>query len=178
MPPAGVKVAYYGGSSTEPVGTVVDAYGGSALIFNRQDGAAGTGLLPLRTATGTNFSATFQLALRVVTAGSPATTISARRVRLAGAIGTGLALYFVASATYLNQTVTPLVPTSGAADGAVPAGYAAVTTSAQTYDAAGATSTAARNGGFARLVLGVDNLYPSGPTGTLAVPLVFEYDEV
>lgn len=178
MPPAGVKVAYYGGSSTEPAGALVDAYGGTPLVFNRQDGLAGTGVLPLRFGQGTNFSATFQLALRVVTAGSPATTLSNRRLRLERALAAGVVLYFVASATYLNQTVAPLVPASTGTDGDAPAGYAPVTTTNQTYDAAPAASTAARNGGFARTVLGVDSRYGGGPSGTLSVPVVVEYDEV
>lgn len=177
MPPANVKVTYYGGAATEPAGVSVDSVGGAVLRFDRSDAVGGTGVLPLRTATGTNFSAVFQLALKVVTAGS-GSGISNRRLYRSGAAQTGLALYALASSAYLDQTGGPAVPSSGASDGATPAGgYAAVTETAQIYDASSAAPSVGRNGGFVRLVTGVDNLYTGGPSA-VAVPLVIEYDEV
>lgn len=173
--PANVKVAYYGGAASEPAGASVDGVGGAGLVFDRSDALAGSTLVPLRTAAGTNFSAVKQLALKVITAGG--TTLSNRRLYASGAALTGVGLYVLAGASYLDQTGAPSVPGSSGSDGAAPAGYTPVTGTAVVYDAAGASGSAGRNGAFARLVLGVDNLYTAGPS-TVSVPLVFEYDEV
>lgn len=172
-----VQARYYGGAATEPAGANVDTVGGSAIKFNREDSQAGSTPIPIPTATGTNFSAVKQLGLHVTTAGG-GTAISNRRIHYASGPATGLGLHFLGSATYLDQTGTPSIPTASGSNGAVPAGYTAMTGSAQVYDSASVTANTGRNGNFVRVVLGVDNTYTGGANPAAAVPnLVLTYDE-
>lgn len=175
--PATVEARYYGASASAPAGVSVDTVGGTAIKFNRDDTQAGATPIPIPTATGTNYSSVKQLALHVTVAGG-GTAISNRRIHWATSPASGLGLHFLGNATYVDQTSVVSIPTASGSNGAVPATYAAMTGSAQVYDAASVTANTGKNGNYVRVVLGVDNTYAGGANPAAAVPnLVLTYDE-
>ena len=171
---ATVRMSYYGGAATEPAGA--SAEGG--IKYNRADSLTGTTPIPRPTSAGTNNSFVKQLALEVTA--SDATAISNRTIRFNGALATGLGLFFLGHATYLDQTGGTGAPADdGTTNGVTPSGYAAVTGSAQGYhsNSASAGSTG-RNGNFCRTVATVSNNYAGGAGSAITLTdVILGYDE-
>lgn len=168
MAAAVIELRYFGASASEPAGASVETPNG--MKYNRADTQAGTAPIPKPTATGTAFAWVKQLALVVTTTGT--TTIGTLRIKLASALATGLTLGFLGSGTYADQTGGGAQGSDSGSNGAVPSGYAAVTTSYQTYDSATgiSTGTTGRKGQFCRTALGVDNLYVGGAGNAISIP--------
>lgn len=141
--------------------------------------------MPKPTATGTAFSWLKQFALEVTTQGG--TTIGTLQVKMAQALTSGLTIGFLGHATYVDPTSGGGISDSGS-NGAVPSGYAAVTTSYQTYDSDTGISTNGttpfRVGDFCRIVAGVDNTYAGGAGSAISMvasgtqDILFQYTEV
>ena len=158
-------------------GTGASAEGG--VKFNREDTASGTTPIPKPTATGTNYSWNKNLGL-YVTGGGGSTAITNRKVALAAAAATGLTLHFKdGGATYAQATSGNKPTDDGAANGATPTGFTAMTTSYQTWDAASEAATDSdRNGNLVTVVLGVDNTYAGGASTNVTLPdISLQYDE-
>lgn len=169
---ATVRVSYYGGNASEPAGAAAE--GGTN--FNRADSLTATTVIPVPTATGTNYSWKKNLALEP-TAGGGSTALSNRKVYIASSLTTGLFLFFKQDATY-SQPASGNKPTDSGSNGATPAGYTLATTSAQSYDAVSANATNnTRNGDFCVLVLGVDNTFAGGGGSASLSSIKFDYDE-
>lgn len=130
------------------------------------------------TSTGTVFSWIKNLALAVT--GTGTTSMTNRTIKMSGSPSTGLALFFkdVAQASYA-QAASGNRPSSSGSNGATPAGYTAMTTSAQQWDnTSHSTGSTGPNGDMAVVVLGVDNTYAGGPGTAISLPnLVLAYDE-
>jgi hypothetical protein len=179
---ATIRISWFGGNATEPTdGTSAE----SGFKFNKADSLSGTTPVVKPTATGTNFSWLKQFALEVTT--QAATTIGTLQVKMAQALSTGLTIGFLGSGTYADPTSGGSISDSGS-NGAVPSGYAAVTTSYQTYDSATGISTTGtapfRVGNFCRIVAGVDNTYAGGAGSALSMvasgtqDILIQYTEV
>jgi hypothetical protein len=169
-----LRISYWNGGS-DTAGAGATAEGG--VKFNRENTLTGTTPIPIPTATGTNYSWEKHLGLEVTSDGS--TTISNRKVHHASGITTGLELFFKATTSYFTPDGTDITD-NASTNGADPAGYTAMSTSAQTYDAdsvASNTGTAV-NGDYCTVVLGVSNNYAGGAGSAIALPtLTFTYDE-
>lgn len=148
------------------------------IVFNLEDTITGTTPIPIPTATGTNFSWIKNLVLYVTATGT--TAITNRTVNMGSSPTSGLKLHFkdVAVASYA-QAASGNRPTASGSNGATPAGYTAMTTSAQQYDNTSvATSSTGANGDMAVCVMGVDNTFAGGPGSATALPnIVLSYDE-
>lgn len=171
---ATIRISYFGGASTEPAGATAE----SGFKFSRADSLSGTAPIPKPTSTGTAFSHVKQLALEVTGTGS--TTIGTLQVKLGSSPATGVTAGFLGHATYLDQTGGTGAGSDSGSNGAVPSGYAALTTSYQTYDASTGISTGStgRKGTFCRVVAGIDNNYASGAGSANAFPdLSMQYTE-
>lgn len=160
-------------------GTVSWANAEGGIVFNLADSATDTTTpIAIPTSTGTNFSWIKNLVLDVTATGT--TAITNRTIKMSTSPATGLALFYqaVAVASYA-QAASGNRPTASGSNGATPASYTAMTTSAVTYDAASvATSSTGPNGKMAVCVLGVDNTFVGGPGSATALPsIVLGYDE-
>jgi len=149
------------------------------VTFNLADSITDTTTpISVPTTTGTVFSWIKNLVLAVT--GTGTTNISNRNIYQSGAASTGLALFWqaVAVASYA-QAAAGNRPASSGSNGATPAGYTAMTTSAAVYDnATVATSGAGPNGKMAVVVLGVDHTYVGGAGTAIALPsILLQYDE-
>lgn len=159
--------------------TVSWANAEGGIKFNLADSATDTTTpIAIPTTTGTNFSWIKNLVLAVTATST--TTISNRRISQSGAASTGLALFWkaVAVASYA-QAASGNRPSSSGSNGATPAGYTLMTTTATQYDNTSvATSSSGPNGSMAVCVLGVDNTFTGGPGSATALPsIVLTYDE-
>lgn len=167
-----IRVSYFNGGSDTP-GAGVTAEGG--LKFNRANTLTGTTAIPIPTAAGTNYSWPKFLGLEVTVDGT--TTISNRKVNHAAGIATGMEVFFKGTATYNTPDGTDITDNT-TTDDANPAGYTAMSTVAQTYDAASAASALGLNGQYCVVALGVSSTYAGGAGTNQAVPtLTFTYDE-
>lgn len=165
-------MSYWNGGSDTP-GTGATAEGG--IKFNRANTLTGTTAIPIPTATGTNFSWEKFLGLEVTADGT--TTISNRKVHHASGLATGLELHFLGTSSYHTPDGTDITD-SAVADGANPAGYTAMSTSAQVYDSGSDASSVGLSGDYCAVVLGVSSNYAGGAGTNQAVPtLTFTYDE-
>lgn len=148
------------------------------IKFNLEDTISGTTPIAIPTATGTNFSWLKNLVLSVTVAGT--TNITNRTVKMSGAASTGLALFWkaVAVASYA-QAASGNRPTASGSNGATPAGYTSMTTSAVQYDNTSvATSGTGPNGSMAVCVMACDNLYVGGAGSAITLPsITLSYDE-
>jgi hypothetical protein len=146
--------------------------------FNLADSITSTTPVAIPTATGTNFSWIKNLVIAVTVAGT--TTLSNRTVKMGSSPTTGLALFWkaVAVASYA-QAASGNRPASSGSNGATPAGYTAMTTSAVQYDGASvASSGTGPNGSMCVVVMSVDFTYVSGAGSAIALPnVVLSYDE-
>lgn len=158
--------------------TVSWASAEGGIKYNLEDTATGVTPVPIPTATGTNFSWIKNLVLSVTATST--TSISNRKISQSGAASTGLALYWkdVAVASYA-QAASGNRPTSSGSNGATPAGYTAMTTTATQYDnTSHATSSSGPNGDMAVVVMGVDNSFTGGPGSATSLPnIIITYDE-
>jgi hypothetical protein len=148
------------------------------VTFNLADSLTSTTPIAIPTTPGTNFSWPKSLVLAVTVAGT--TNITNRTIKMGSSPSTGLALFWkaVAVASYA-QAASGNRPSSSGSNGATPAGYTAMTTSAVQYDNTSvATSSTGPNGSMAVCVLGVDNTYVGGAGSAVALPnIVLSYDE-
>lgn len=147
--------------------------------FNLSDNITTTTTpISIPTATGTVFSWIKNLVLAVT--GTGTTTITNRTIKMSTSATTGLALFYkaVAVGSYA-QAASGNRPSSSGSNGATPAGYTAMTTSAVQYDNTSvATSSTGPNGSMAVCVTSVDFTYAGGPGTAIALPsIVLGYDE-
>lgn len=158
--------------------TVSWASAEGGVTFNLADSITATTPIAIPTTTGTVYSWIKNLALSVTATGT--TNISNRRINMSASPSTGLALYYkaVAVASYA-QAASGNRPTASGSNGATPAGYTAMTTSAVQYDNSSvATSSTGPNGSMAVCVIGVDNTYAGGPGNAISLPsIILTYDE-
>lgn len=149
------------------------------ICFDLADSATDTTTpISVPTSTGTVFSWIKNLVLAVTVTGT--TNISNRNIFMSGSPSTGLALFWqaVAVASYA-QAASGNRPASSGSNGATPAGYTAMTTSAVQYDNTSvATSGTGPNGKMAVVVLGVSGNYVGGAGTAIALPSIeIQYDE-
>jgi hypothetical protein len=147
--------------------------------YNLADSATDTTTpIQIPTATGTNYSWIKNLVISVT--GTGTTTINNRKISMATSPATGLTMHWkaLAVASYA-QAATGNRPAASGSNGATPAGYTLMTTTAAQYDNTSvATSSTGPNGSMAVVVLGVDATCASGPGTAIALPnLTFTYDE-
>ena len=146
--------------------------------FNLADSITSTTPIAIPTATGTNFSWIKNLAIAVTVAGT--TNMTNRTIKMSASLSTGLNLWWkdVAQASYA-QAASGNRPASSGSNGATPAGYTSMTTSAQQWDnTSHATSGTGPNGDMVVVVLGVDNLYVLGAGSAISLGnIIVSYDE-
>lgn len=150
----------------------------TGFVFNLADNQTSTTPISIPTATGTNFSWIKNLVIAVT--GTGTTSISNRNIFMSGSTTTGLQMFWkaVAVASYA-QAASGNRPTASGSNGATPAGYTLMTTSAVQYDNTSvATSSTGPNGSMAVCVLGVDNTYTGGAGSAISLPnILLRYDE-
>lgn len=150
----------------------------TGVTMNLADSATSTTPISIPTATGTNFSWIKNFALAVT--GTGTTNMTNRTIKMGSSPSTGLALWWkdVAQASYA-QAASGNRPASSGSNGATPAGYTSMTTSAQQWDnTSHATSGTGPNGDMVVCVLGVDFTYVGGAGSAVALPnIVLSYDE-
>jgi hypothetical protein len=148
------------------------------IKFNLEDTILGTTPTAIPSATGTNFSWIKNLVIAVTATST--TTITNRTVKMGSSPATGLALFWkaVAVASYA-QAANGNRPASSGSNGATPAGYTAMTTTAAQYDNTSiATSSTGPNGSMCVCTLGIDNTFVGGAGSATALPnIVYSYDE-
>jgi hypothetical protein len=158
--------------------TVSWATAEGGVTWNLADSITSTTPVPIPTATGTNFSWIKNLVLYVTVAGT--TAFTNRTVKMGSSPATGLAFFFkdVAVASYA-QAASGNRPASSGSNGATPAGYTAMTTSAQQFDnTSHASSSTGPNGDMCVIVTSVDFSYVGGAGSAIALPnVVISYDE-
>jgi hypothetical protein len=159
-------------------GSVSWANAEGGVTWNLADNITATTPVAIPTATGTNFSWIKNLLIAVTVTGT--TAITNRTVKMGSSPSTGLALFWkdVAVASYA-QAASGNRPTASGSNGATPAGYTAMTTSAVQYDnTSHVTSASGPNGDIAVTVIGVDFTYVGGAGSAIALPnVVLQYDE-
>ena len=147
--------------------------------YNREDTTNGTtNIIPLPASAGTNFSWIKSMVLFVTTGGT--TSISNRRISNSAATATGITVYWKALAvSSYAQAAAGNMPTASGSNGAIPAGYTAVTTSTAQYDNTSvSTASTGPTGSMVVICLGVDNTYAAGANNAAAMPtLLLGYDE-
>lgn len=150
----------------------------TGLKFNKEDTLAGTTPIAIPNATGTNYSWIKSTALAVTTAGT--TAITNRRISLSTTTATGLQAFWkaVAVGSYAQAAVGNLPAASGS-NGATPAGYTLMSTTATLYDNTSvSTASTGPTGSMAVLVVGVDNTFVGGAGSATALPsIIITYDE-
>jgi hypothetical protein len=169
-----IRASYFGGSAGEPAGA--SAEGG--IKWNREDSQSGaTTNVPVPTATGTNYSWLKNLALEVTTVANPVTSITNRRIAIAGAQLAGVTQHWKAAA-YVQAAVGNMPGAAGTND-AVPSTYTLITTTPTVYDNNAASGgTLGRNGSMLQVVTGVSFLFTAGGGSAHALPnLQLTYDE-
>lgn len=150
----------------------------TGCTFNLADSATSTTPIAIPTTTGTNFSWIKNFVIAVTVAGT--TTLSNRTVKMSGSLTTGLGLFWkaVAVASYA-QAASGNRPASSGSNGATPAGYTAMTTTATQYDGSSVSSgSTGPNGGLCVCVMSVDNTYVGGAGSAISLGnIVLSYDE-
>jgi hypothetical protein len=157
--------------------TWANAEGG--VSFNLSDNITNvTTPIAIPTATGTNFSWIKNLVISVTVTGT--TSLTNRTVKMSTTTATGLALWYkaVAVASYA-QAATGNRPAASGSNGATPAGYTAMTTSAVQYDNTSvASSGSGPNGSMFVCVASVDFTFVGGAGSATALPSILaSYDE-
>lgn len=151
----------------------------TGVSFNLADsGTSTTTPIAIPTATGTNFSWIKNLVISVTVTGT--TSLTNRTVKMSTTTATGLALWYkaVAVASYA-QAATGNRPAASGSNGATPAGYTAMTTSAVQYDNTSvASSSTGPNGSMFVVVASVDFTFVGGAGSATALPSILaSYDE-
>lgn len=174
-------VKAYLANSTGPTNASVDSADSASITFGRDDLAISTATIPIPTATGTHYSYLKYLFLDVTVTG--ATNLSNRKVSWASSPATGITGFFKDQATYTQNNGTQGAsagnyPADAGTNGATPAGYTAMTTSPQAWDATSHTSgSSGKNGDYCQTIIGVDNTFTGGG-GSATLPNVqLQYDE-
>jgi hypothetical protein len=148
------------------------------VTFNLADSITSTTPIAIPTATGTNFSWIKNLAIAVTVTGT--TAMTNRTIKTSGSLSTGLQLFWkaVAVASYA-QAASGNRPSSSGSNGATPASYTLMTTTATQYDNTSvATSSTGPSGSMAVCVLGVDNSYVGGAGNAISLGnIIVAYDE-
>ena len=160
-------------------GTVSWANAEGGVTFNLADNITDTTTpISVPTSIGTVFSWIKNLAIAVTSTGT--TNMTNRTVKMSGSPSTGLALFFkdVAQASYA-QAASGNRPASSGSNGATPAGYTAMTTSAQQWDnTSHSTGSTGPNGDMCVVVMGVDATYTGGAGTAISLPnILLSYDE-
>ncbi len=160
-------------------GSVSWANAEGGVTFNLADNITNTSTpIAVPTATGTNFSWIKNLVIAVTVTGT--TAITNRTIKMGSSPSTGLSMFWkaVAVASYA-QAASGNRPAASGSNGATPAGYTAMTTSAVQYDNTSvATSGSGPNGSMAVCVIGCDFTYVGGAGTAIALPsIVLSYDE-
>jgi hypothetical protein len=179
------KVYAFNGSG--PTVTSVDSVDSGSFKFGRDDSVTSTSPLPIPTTTGTHFSYLKYLGLYTVSSGG-ATSISNRKVSLASALATGLAVWWYATAAYVQNagatgTTVGDYPADSGSSGATPASpgaftYAALTTTPAAYDSSTVlTANTALNGKYVVFVLAVADTYAGGGGPATLPNVIYTYDE-
>lgn len=150
----------------------------TGVTFNLADSITSTTPISIPTSTGTNFSWIKNLVLYVTATGT--TTISNRNIYMSGSPSTGLQLFWkaVTVASYA-QASSGNRPTSSGSNGATPAGYTLMTTSAVQYDNTSVSSgSTGPNGSMAVCCMGCDATYTGGAGSAISLPnILLRYDE-
>lgn len=148
------------------------------VTFNLADNITSTTPMAVPTATGTVFSWIKNLAIAVT--GTASTNITNRNIYMSTSTSTGLQLFWkdVAQASYV-QAASGNRPSSSGSNGATPAGYTLMTTTAAQWDNTSvSTGSTGPNGDMVVCVLGVDHLYVGGAGSAIALPnILLRYDE-
>ena len=148
------------------------------VTWNLADSITATTPVAIPTTTGTNFSWIKNLVLYVTVAGT--TAFTNRTVKESSSLSTGLAFFFkdVAVASYA-QSASGNRPAASGSNGATPAGYTTMTTSAQQWDnTSHASSSTGPNGDMCVIVAGVDNTYVGGAGSAISLNnVILSYDE-
>lgn len=149
------------------------------VSFNLADSITSTTTpIAIPTTTGTNFSWIKNLVISVTVTGT--TNLTNRTIKMSTTTATGLAMWYkaVAVASYA-QAASGNRPAASGSNGATPAGYTSMTTSAVQYDNTSvASSGSGPNGSMAVCVIGVDNTFVGGAGSATALPsILMSYDE-
>jgi hypothetical protein len=171
MGAATTQVQYFGGSPSLPAGANAE----TGIVWSREDTQTGTTAVPVPVLTATNYSWWKNLALVVTVTGT--THITNRRLVLAATPTTGLTMSYRA-ASYVQPTVANQIA-AGVTNGAVPAGFTALSTSSSQYDNTSvSTGSTGVNGSMLQLVLGADASYAGGYGTSIGLSLLaLLYDE-
>lgn len=183
----------YAANGSGPTYTDVDQADSGSITYGRDDNVTSTTALPIPTATGTHFSWVKWLVLYCTATSS--TTISNKKVNLASALATGLALWYGTNGggtgtavTYTQNngtqgTAAGNYPADSGSNGATPANnanynFTQMATTATVFDSSsstdGSTGPVSHN---LPTVLAVDDTYTGGG-GTASLPnLILTYDE-
>lgn len=155
--------------------TWANAEGG--VKWNLDDSISGTTPVAIPTATGTVFSWLKNLGLYVTATST--TSITNRTVKTSASLPTGLALFWktVAVGSYV-QASSGNRPASSGSNGATPAGYTLMSTTAAQYDNTSvATSSTGPNGSMCVIVGAADNTYTGGAGVISLGNVILSYDE-
>src|SRR5215831_13079948 len=174
--PATVRASVFNGSGP----TDGSAEGG--VTFGRDDSVISTTVLPIPDADGTFFSWAKTFALEV-TGGTATNHITNRKVGIASAMPTGMHLWWKQLGSTYTQAAAPASGDTGS-NGSTPTGYSGgagvggeVTSTPTQYDNTSVITSAAVNGAYIAVALGVDHLYLGGG-GTASLPSMnLIYDE-
>lgn len=175
-------VRAFAATGAGPTNTLIDSVGGTALIFGTDDAVQSAAAVNIPTAAGTIYSWLKNLMLATTDTVASGTTISNRKISMAGAPTAGFTLHWKANTgAYAQASGANMPAANGTTNDAVPATYTQMTTTPAVYDAtgvAGGSVNPTKNGAYCLVVLGVSNLYTGGANANAALPnLVFTYDE-
>ncbi len=148
--------------------TLATAEGGGVGwgLADVKDASASPVTVPIAAGTTFTYAKTFHLE---PTAGGGTTSLSQRKIKFNTAPATGLAGWFKALVTYAQAVAAAAV--DAGTNGATPAGYTAMTTAFQTWDAAAAAAANnTKNGQYVVVALGVDFLFAGGASSASPVP--------
>lgn len=157
--------------------TWANAEGVGGVKWNLDDSISGTTPVAIPTATGTVFSWLKNLVLYVTATST--TSITNRTVKTSASSPTGLALFWktVAVGSYA-QAGSGNRPASSGSNGATPAGYTSMTTTAQQYDNTSvSTGSTGPNGSMCVIVGAADNTYIGGAGIISLGNVILSYDE-
>lgn len=193
---ATLRPSWYGGRTVEPLPVGLpfgDLSSGvpipMSITFAMSDEQEGLGIIPVPRTIGTTYSYVQQIALEVIAAAVPPTTLSNAAVSRLGRANPGSRVFFRPNPTFLDQSsgsAGPLAtPFEDIGQPVIPPGYDILTDIPVIWDPLGITGNGALLGRatmFLDLVVGVSSSYDRVPLGvpTFAEPvfLLFSYSEL
>ena len=174
-------VKAYAATVATPTLASADSADSASIKYGRDDSQSSSATIPIPTATGTHYSYLKYLLLDVTVTG--ATSISNRKISVASALATGLALFFKDQPTYTQNngtqgTAAGNYPADAGTNGATPSGYTAMTTTPQAWDTSSVSSgSTGKNGDYCQVVFGVDNTWTGGGGAATLPNIKMDYDE-